>query len=152
MENEFIFLRVSGIEDSQGALTNLGKKLYEKGKVKESFIPAILEREITFPTGLPFEGYGVAIPHTDAEHVLQTQIAVMTLDKPVTFTQMATKDQEVEVGLIVMLAIKEAHSQLEMLQKLIGLLQNEALVQEIMSCPKGQESHVLTLLSTNNII
>lgn len=152
MNENLIFLQVPALETAEEALVYLGNQLQNQAIVKDSFVSAIIDREKVFPTGLQFDGYGVALPHTDAEHVSQTQIALMTLEKPVTFTQMATKDQEVEVGLIVMLAIKEAHSQLEMLQKLIGLLQNKALVEEIMSCPKGQESHILNLLSTNNII
>lgn len=152
MNENLIFLQVPALETAEDALTYLGNQLQDQAIVKDSFVSAIIDREKVFPTGLQFDGYGVALPHTDAEHVRQTQIALMTLERPVTFTQMATKDQEVEVGLIVMLAIKEAHSQLEMLQKLISLLQNKALVEEIMSCPKGQESHILDLLSTNNII
>lgn len=152
MDEELIVLQKEGLDTAQEALTFLAKQLVTKNVVKESFVEAVIEREAIFPTGLQFDGYGVALPHTDAEHVEKTQIAVMTLEKPVTFTQMATADQEVTVQLIIMLAIKEAHSQVEMLQKLIQLLQDKALVQEILACRSDQTKVVLNLLTSHHII
>ncbi|CAM2982842.1 PTS galactitol transporter subunit IIA [Streptococcus agalactiae LMG 14747] len=152
MDEELIVLQKEGLDTAQEALMFLAKRLVTKKVVKESFVEAVIEREAIFPTGLQFDGYGVALPHTDAEHVEETQIAVMTLEKPVTFTQMATVDQEVTVQLIIMLAIKEAHSQVEMLQKLIQLLQDKALVQEILACRSDQTKAVLNLLTSYHII
>ncbi|VTS41557.1 PTS system galactitol-specific transporter subunit IIA [Streptococcus pseudoporcinus] len=152
MDENLIFLQVSGIETAEEALTYLGNRLREQQFVKDTFVPAIIERENVFPTGLQFEDYGVALPHTDAQHVTQTQVALMTLEKPVTFTQMASKDQEVAVQLIVMLAIKEAHSQLEMLQTLMGVLQDRDLVHRILACHANQQGQVLELLSSHHIL
>lgn len=152
MNEELIFLKVAEINSAEEALRFLGNHLFEKQIVKESFVEAVVSRELLFPTGLQFEGYGVAIPHTDAEHVQETQIALMTLEKPVSFIQMATENQHVEVKIIVMLAIKEAHAQLEMLQKLISLLQNKSVVDEILSCSADDKKAVHKLLSTFHII
>lgn len=152
MNKDFVFLKVPAIESAQEAMTYLGQELLEGGVVKNSFIPALLEREKIFPTGLLFDGYGVAIPHTDAEHVLKTQVAVMTLEKPVIFRQMASHDQTVKVQFIVMLAIKEAHSQLEMLQKLMAILQDKALVEEILSYDSDQTDQLVKLLTLHHMI
>ncbi|WMB29516.1 PTS sugar transporter subunit IIA [Streptococcus didelphis] len=139
MDENFIFPQVSQINSATEALDYLSRKLLEADLVEKSFPQAIKDRELIFPTGLQFEGYGVAIPHTDSQHVKQTQIALMTLEKPVVFTQMASSDQEVSVQIVIMLAIKEAHSQVEMLQKLMTLLQDKELVNDILSCRADQK-------------
>lgn len=93
--------------------------------MKDSFAENVLKREEVFPTGLLINDVGIAIPHTDAEHVNDSQIAFMSLKKPVTFYEMGTADKEISVSLIFMLALKEPHAQLEMLQKLITMFQKK---------------------------
>ena len=41
-------------------------ELYKTGYVKESYGASVAERERDFPTGLPTEPYGIAIPHTNS--------------------------------------------------------------------------------------
>lgn len=91
----------------------LFKKLYDNGFVKESFLDAIIKREKTFPTGLQLNTYNVAIPHTDPEHVIKPAIAIATLSKPVIFKNMANPLEEVNVSIVFMMALNEAHSQVE---------------------------------------
>ena len=152
MDESVLVLQAQGLTTKEEVLTYLGQQLVDKGIAKESFLQAILDREKVFATGLQFEGYGVALPHTDAEHVNKTQLAVLTLQEPVTFIQMATTDQAVSVSLIIMLAIKEAHSQVEMLQKLMTFLQDKETVEQLLSLGKGQESLVFDSLKANHII
>ncbi|MGF7400041.1 PTS sugar transporter subunit IIA [Thermoanaerobacterium thermosaccharolyticum] len=109
----------------------LYKKLYENGFVKESYLEAIKKREKNFPTGLLLNKYNVAIPHTDPEHVIKPAIAVATLKNPVIFKNMANPLEDVEVNIIFMIALNESHSQVEMLQQLIQLIQNDSLIDEI---------------------
>lgn len=106
-------------------LTALGQKLCETGYVKQSYIKAVCEREIVFPTGLPTEGIGIAIPHADSMHVNEKAMIVGILKEPAKFQVMGSLDEFVDVELIFMLAIKEPQSQLEMLQKLIEMCQNK---------------------------
>lgn len=103
----------------------LTSKLLEKGLVKAEFLTKISEREAVFPTGLTIGGYGVAIPHTDSDYVNQSQIAYVSLVEPVIFKEMGNDSVEVAVTQVFMLALKEAHEQLETLQKLIEMFQNE---------------------------
>ena len=105
-------------ETQQEALEKLAGRLYETGYVKETYAQAILEREKVFPTGLPTEGYGVAIPHTDVEHVHKPAVALGILQKPVKFNLMGdlNPESQVDVQIMFMLAIKEPHMQLELLQ------------------------------------
>ncbi|KHD44106.1 PTS sugar transporter subunit IIA [Streptococcus hongkongensis] len=152
MDEELIFLKEKGMTSYQDVLHFLSQQLCDRGIVKEGFEEAILEREIIFPTGLQFEGYGVAIPHTDAEYVNETKLAIMTLEKPVTFTQMATTDQAVEVTFVMMLAIPDAHSQVDMLQKVISVLQDKETITTLLGYSANQKADFLKLLSTYHII
>ncbi|EHI69128.1 PTS sugar transporter subunit IIA [Streptococcus ictaluri] len=152
MDEELVFLQVEKNKDQTEVLRTLAKALFDKGFVKEGFSQAVIEREKSFPTGLQFEGYGIAIPHTDSYYVNQTQLAVMTLKEPVYFTQMATQEEKGAVRIVIMLAIKEAHGQLDMLQKLIGLCQDSDLVQEMLSFQQDDSQKLLTLLQKHHII
>ncbi len=100
--------------------------LHKQGFVKDSYREAVIAREKVFATGLPtMNGGGVAIPHTDIEHVEQAAISFCTLKSPVEFVVMGDENSRVSVSMIFMLALKEAHSQIEMLQELMGILQDE---------------------------
>ena len=152
LDKEIFEINVKNISSKEEALTYLSDKLIEKGIVKESYKEAILNREKVFPTGLQFEKYGIAIPHTDVEHVKKEQIAVMTLENPVSFYQMGTNDVEVSVKVIFMLALKEAHSQLTILQQLIEILQDKEIMEKLMNMDEYTTSkEVKDLLAIKNI-
>ena len=152
LDKEIFEINVKNISSKEEALTYLSDKLIEKGIVKESYKEAILNREKVFPTGLQFEKYGIAIPHTDVEYVNKEQIAVMTLENPVSFYQMGTNDVEVSVKVIFMLALKEAHSQLSILQQLIEILQDKEIMERLMNMDEHTTSkEVKDLLAVKNI-
>lgn len=117
----------------------LYEKLYNAGFVKESFLDGIKNREEKFPTGLQLNKYGVALPHTDPEHVISPAIAIATLSKPVKFKNMAASSNDLEVSMVFMMALKEAHSQVEMLQQLAHLIQNDSQLERIIHANKGEE-------------
>lgn len=121
------------------ALRQLADELERRGLVAETFYTGILEREKSFPTGLAVSGTGIAIPHTDPDKVHRSQIGFMSLKQPVLFGAMGSAGEEVEVRLIFMLALKEAHEQLEMLQKLIVLFQDAAKVKALLGCRTQEE-------------
>lgn len=152
LDKEIFEINVKNINSKEEALTYLSDKLIEKEIVKESYKEAILNREKVFSTGLQFEKYGIAIPHTDVEHVNKEQIAVMTLENPVSFYQMGTNDVEVSVKVIFMLALKEAHSQLTILQQLIEILQDKEIMEKLMNMDEYTTfKEVKELLAIKNI-
>jgi PTS system galactitol-specific IIA component len=126
-------------ENREEVFRVLYKKLLDNGYVKESFLEGIIKRENTFPTGLLLNNYNVAIPHTDAEHVLKPAIAVATLSKPVIFKNMANPQEDVNVNIVFMIALNESHSQVEMLQQLVELIQNENFLMSILNAKGGDE-------------
>lgn len=121
-------------EDRDSALKMLADEFVKAGVVEDSFYDGLLAREANFPTGLALDEEnktGVAIPHTDPEHVKETQLGFMTLDEPVVFRNMGNMEEEVKVDMMFMMAIKEAHGQVEMLMKLMGLFGDDKVISKL---------------------
>ena len=118
-------------ENAADAITQLGARLQMGGFVKDSWVQATIEREKTFATGLPIPGIGVAIPHTDAEHVLRQAIAVGVLEKPVAFGEMGSPDSMVPVRIVCALAVAHSESLIIMLQQLVEIFQRPDILGQI---------------------
>lgn len=124
--HEGMIMRISTQGKSkQEVLTELADHLQAAGYVKESYADGILKREEIYPTGLTTGQINVAVPHTDCAHVNQDAIAVGLLDDPVIFQAMDDPGRDVPVSIIIMLALKEAHGQIDMLQKVIALVKQQ---------------------------
>lgn len=111
----------------------LAAVLEKQGYVKDSFVPALLAREQEYPTALEVGKHNVAIPHTDAEHTLKGAVCVGILEKPVTWQRMDDSDESCDVDFVVMLALNDPHDHLDMLQKVIALVQDQDLVGRIVA-------------------
>jgi len=113
----------------------LSDSLENKGVVKNTFRAAIKKREKNYPTGLALSsGIGVAIPHTDPEHVNENQVGFVSLKTPVNFRQMGSDTEVVPVKLVFVLCLKDSHKQLTMLQNLMGLFGNDEIIKKFLSC------------------
>ncbi len=120
-------------------LNNLSKLLYKYGYVKESFNQALLEREGSYPTGLQASVAGVAIPHTDAKHVIKPALAIATLNTPVLFKAMDDPAKEIPVELVIVMAIKEPELQLQALQRIMKIIQNANSLRKIQQAQLPRE-------------
>ena len=140
LENKIVKLKANNLKNNKEVLSNLADYLIEEKMVKESFKETILEREKSYPTGLQFDGYGIALPHTDSKHVIKSQIAIMTLEKPVKFIEMASTDKEIDVKTIFMLALKDSNQHIKILQKVMELLQDKEAMSKIESFDDSKES------------
>jgi PTS system galactitol-specific IIA component len=106
-------------QDRNEAILKLVSLLEAQGYVKASFGQACLKREKVFPTGLPTQPVGIAIPHTDCEHVNRGAVAVGVLPEPVEFTEMGcTDDSTVDVHVILVLAISDPQAVTHFLREL----------------------------------
>lgn len=142
-EESVILLDVEA-DTKEEVLYKVGQNLVEQGLVKESFIPAIINREKEFATGLPTAEVSVAIPHTDVEHVNQKTISVAVLKNPVDFVIMGDDSETTPVKIIFMLAMDEADSQLSLLQRLMQVFQDGETLQSIVSlADKTNIKHLL---------
>ena len=116
----------------------LSEMLLKLNYVKDSFYDGLVKREGKFPTGLTLGKYNVAIPHTDAEHVIKPAIAIATLKHPVTFNNM-DGDGQVDVNVVFAMVLKEPHSQIMMLQQLMLLIQNEDVLKSMNEATDTEE-------------
>lgn len=126
--------------DRNDALIQLATLLEQKGVVQDTFAAAMIDREDTYPTGLMCEVLGVAIPHTDAEHVHKQAVAIAILKEPVQFIQMGTEEDRVDVKIIFMLAIKEPHKQIDLLQALMFAFMESENLKALSNCKTPQEA------------
>ena len=120
-------------------LTTMAQMLLSHGIVKQDYLTGILEIEQQYPTGLLVNSIGFAIPHTDSSKVNQSQICFASLKHPVIFSGMTDDKEQIPVKFIFMLAMKQAHEQVENLQNLIGLFQNEEQIKLLEQCQSTNE-------------
>jgi galactitol PTS system EIIA component len=115
---------------AEEAIRALSVQLEGQGYVKPSFYDAVIKREKIFATGLPLEPMGVAIPHTDPEHVNHMAIALGVLASPVKFGLMGGEG-ELAVDLVFLMALDNSASQISMLQSLSEFVNKDGLVDSI---------------------
>jgi PTS system galactitol-specific IIA component len=121
------------------AIKKLASLLNLNGFVKETFSKAVIDREKVFPTGLPTKPVGIAIPHTDAEHVNNGAMAVGILKSPVEFIEMGTVDTSVKVSIISMLAISNPDTLIKVLMKLAGSFQDEQFLMGLSTAKSAEK-------------
>lgn len=81
-------------ESQEEALHIIASKMYQKGIVTKDYEEHVIQREKEFPTGLPLNGYKVAIPHTDSRYVKKTRICVASLSEPIEFQVMGGSQEK----------------------------------------------------------
>ncbi len=114
-------------------MEQLGSALIQEGYAKESYVNALIKREQEFPTGLDIGGVGVAIPHTDISHVKKEGIAIGVLKQPVSFIQMGTDDETVDVRLVFMLAVVNPNAHIDQLQRILSIIQDTDVLKKLLS-------------------
>lgn len=124
IESSNVLLDVQ-VESASEALQQLSQTLFQNGYVKASYESAVIAREQEFPTGLPTNYCGVAIPHTDPQHVNDKAIGIAVLAEAVPFVMMGETEATTPVKIILMLAMDKGDAQLTLLQKLMSLFQND---------------------------
>ncbi len=127
------------VSDRKEIINKLGKLLYDYGFVKESFTQAVLEREEAYPTGLNARVTGVAVPHTDTIHVLKPAVAIATLKNPVIFHGMGAPETEVEVRVVLMLAVHNPKEVVNILRKIIFVIEDDEAMRKILTANTKKE-------------
>jgi galactitol PTS system EIIA component len=114
----------------QDAVAQTIRLLVDSGAVDESYAAAVIERERVFPTGLPTEPFGVALPHATGE-VHRSALALLTVREPVAFAQMGDPDDSVPVRVVIGLAVRDPQDQVPTLESLIQLIQQPAFLESL---------------------
>jgi galactitol PTS system EIIA component len=145
LKPEAIALQLAA-QSSEEVIKLMGAQLLALGSVKDDFVAATLKREAEMPTGLPLGGtINAAIPHVDIEFVNRPALALATLKTPVLFQNMVDAEEAVPVQLVIMLALDQPKSQIEMLQRVSSILQQPELILQLMAAQRPDD--VLRLLS-----
>lgn len=127
------------VKNKEEVIKELGKRMFEKGYVKHTYIDAVLEREKTLPTGLDIGEICVAIPHTDSKHVNESNVALAVLKNSVDFNNMIEPSKKVQVRVVFLLAINDPDSQVSLLSKLMSVFQNVNLLKQIRNSSNIEE-------------
>lgn len=148
IRKELLFPNIKA-KSFQEAISIVGNEMYKKSYVKETYIDAVIEREKKYPTGLSLGDYGIAIPHTDREHVRHSVLGVSTLEEPITVYSMIEPEKEIRINLIFLMAVEDPEGQVSMLKKLMTVLQDKDLLQRIESAKNKEE--IFEELSKTNL-
>ncbi len=138
LDEKLVFRNISTQNDLD-TLAFLADALLENGYVTTEYKEAIQQREKEYPTGLPSSLPAVAIPHANYEMVKKTTLAIATLERPVLFHNMENNKESIEIQIVIMMAIGEPHGQVEMLQKIVGIIQDEPLREQMVKASSDKE-------------
>ena len=109
------------------------------GYVQPGYGDAVVEREAVYPTGLPGKGINIAIPHTNNKLVNRPAVGVVVPNKPVKFSMMGMKDNVLDCDIILPLVVKDSHQQINMLKKMMKIIQDSELLLRIKNSASKEE-------------
>jgi len=130
IEESLVLFNVD-VRSKEEIIETLAFKLFQNGFVTIDYIKDTIKREQLYPTGLPTKPYGIAVPHTGSETVINSKIAFANLKTPIPFKSMSNANEEIPVKIIFMLALNSSKGQIETIQKLMVLFRNEKIVEEL---------------------
>ncbi|MDR1313042.1 MAG: PTS sugar transporter subunit IIA [Deltaproteobacteria bacterium] len=116
---------------SGDVLLELGSTLVKAGLCRESYPEALCKRERESPTGIDMGGFAIAIPHTDASHVISPGIALGVPRSPVSFMAMGSDDEFVDARIVCALAINDPNAHLDFIEALLGVLRDRETLEGI---------------------
>ena len=130
------------------ALERMAGMLVERGFCKPEFVQAILDREAAHPSALPMSGLKIAIPHTDAEHVNRSALLFARLRQPLEFRSMGDPEEKLQVAMISMFALKEKKLIGDLLETLLTVYQQEAVLDSLYRAP---DRHAMFRILKENV-
>lgn len=124
-------------------LAYIYKQHLNNGTVKDSYLAALKEREMNYPTGILLDGYSIAIPHCDIEHANKPAIFIMRLSNPINVDR-ADEDEKLAVQLVINLVVTNPAAQLNLLKSLFRNLQEASFYQKLLSLPVNEAKSLFT--------
>lgn len=106
------------VGSSTEAILALANLLVKQGRVNMQFGPSAVQRERSFPTGVPALPYAIAFPHAEPSTVYQSSLAIGSLAQPVAFRSMEDANQELPVRAVFLLANRSPREHVTMLKRL----------------------------------
>lgn len=131
--------------DQEEFFSKIFQRLKEKQYVENSFFEALTVREKEYPTGLKTEYFGVSIPHTDPTHIKKPFIYMVKLKNPITFGQMGTLDQQVDVNYSFVIGFQEGEHQLVLLQNLMKMFSDGKIMGKLSKSDTEKEIYDIVM-------
>lgn len=141
--NESLVTVIDNPIDTTQVESTMANIMFNVGAVKDTYAAAIVAREKDFPTALEVGEINVAIPHCDTEHVNKDAVCVGLLKKPVPWRRMDNVEMTTDVRLVFMLALSQPHAHLQMIQKVIGIIQDQDLARQLTECGSTEAFELL---------
>lgn len=138
LKENLIFLNLKA-EDNKEVLQIMGDAMIREGYGDQGFTEALLEREKDYPTGLDVDGIGVAIPHTDAEHVKKEGISIAVLDRPVEFDAMGEENCRIPVKIVIMFTVAGKNKHIDRLLQILALIKDEKILQGLLEAKSKED-------------
>ena len=138
LKESLIFLNIKE-KCSKNILKTMGTAMISEGYARDTYVPALLQREEKFPTGLDIQGIGIAIPHTEPNYVRKEGVALATLREPVMFRHMEDESLPVKVRLIFMLAVCNPQAHLKRLQCVLNIIQDVEILQKLLFAKEKED-------------
>lgn len=138
LKDNLIFLNLKAV-DNKEVLQIMGDAMIQEGYGEDGFTEALLEREKDYPTGLDVDGIGVAIPHTDAEHVKKEGISIAVLEKPVMFDAMGEDNCQIPIKIVVMFTVAGKDKHIDRLLQILDMIKDEKILQGLLAAVNKEE-------------
>ncbi|MCR4634114.1 MAG: PTS sugar transporter subunit IIA [Erysipelotrichaceae bacterium] len=117
------------VKDKNDALKQMADCFMNEGLVKDDFYEKLLAREAAFPTGICLDRCCIALPHCDASPDHVSQVAFMSFDKPVRFTEMGSDGHEIDVSMIFVFTLNHTADQLELMMRFMEAFKDKELME-----------------------
>lgn len=144
--NESLIVIGAEVETAEDCIRLAAKLFEENGYVKEGYGDAVAKRELEYPTGLPGKGINIAIPHTNNQLVNHPAVGVIIPVKPVKFSMMGMKEQVLDCEVILPLVVKDSHQQIDMLKRMMQIIQDSEILTKIRNSENKAE--IISLLGS----
>lgn len=118
---QITILEKQNFDSQQQLFASVSELLIKQKKVKSSFYNALIKREKEFPTGLEGKVRNIAIPHVDAEHVLESGYVIIKNNNFLNFKNMSDKNENLKVDLIIFILSNDSKAHMELLRKTLKL-------------------------------
>lgn len=118
---EDIFFNIHA-DNREDLINKMSEEFLNRGYIKPEYRQSLIEREKEYPTGLTFNEYNVAIPHTTYSLINEQRIVFVRLDNTVKFGEMGTNEKQLDVSVVLFLLIKKGEEQVTVLLNLMNIL------------------------------
>lgn len=118
---EDIFFNIHA-DNREDLINKMSEIFFNRGYIKPEYRQSLIKREKEYPTGLIFNEYNVAIPHTTYSLINEQRIVFVRLDNTVKFGEMGTNEKQLDVSVVLFLLIKKGEEQVTVLLNLMNIL------------------------------